>query len=212
MSCPNYSQHCNDLQKNYIILCNLEKRIYGLGEYHEQCMREQSYNAIGVTHFTLDWTQRRNRKSNTGIIYLLTIHLLSNGLCPFTMPFQAYFRQSYRGQGLYLHNGSICIETQLMPTESLGSDLQIKGGHFTSLFLYAVICITKCQHAPKCFFFNLFESTFPGHPSVNNCPTVLEKLTIWSQWNFTCVFISKWRSGNRKSVDLHGWPFKVTTL
>ena len=64
-----------------------------------------------------------------------------------------------------------------MPNESLGKDLQIIASSlYVRSLLHGVICITRSQHESKCFHHIL--SSFPGHHSVNDWNTVMEKLGI----------------------------------
>ena len=62
------------------------------------------------------------------------------------------------------------IETQLMPNESAGKDLQIMCGHFyVRSLLHGVICITSVNVRQTVSFILL---SFPGHFLVNDLFTV----------------------------------------
>ena len=65
-----------------------------------------------------------------------------------------------------------CMETQLMPNESLITDLQsMLRSLYVKLLLPDVICVTKCEHAPKCFSLNLlFLATSFSPLSQRNYP------------------------------------------
>ena len=67
----------------------------------------------------------------TSCIIIITHY---SGLCSCTATaIQVYFRQSFRGS---ISIKVQCIETQLMPNEGPGKDLQIIAGHCTSLFFF----------------------------------------------------------------------------
>ena len=129
------------------------------------------------------------------------------GFCScFTIP--ACCKQSYRGS---FSIRAQCTETQLVSNESLEKYLQLQVCHlYVKLLLHAVICITKCQRAPKSFSFNhssfQFFSWRPFGHWCSRCSTIPEKLSIRSQWNFTCVLIGKWGSADRNKNDLVRWP------
>ena len=64
------------------------------------------------------------------------------------------FRQSFCGS---ISITAQCFETQLMPNESSGNNLQIISGHFyIRSLLHSVICITKCQRPSNCFSYSSF--------------------------------------------------------
>ena len=84
----------------------------------------------------------------------------------FAIPFQGDFRQSYRGS---ISVTAQCIETQLIPNDSLRKDLQSMVRPLCiKLLLRGVICVTKSQcailNSPYSFFLLLLS---PGHVLVN---------------------------------------------
>ena len=87
----------------------------------------------------------------------------------FTIAFQVHLRQIYRGS---ISTKAQCMETQLMPNESLITDLQsMLRSLYVKLLLPDVICVTKCEHAPKCFSLNLlFLATSFSPLSQRNYP------------------------------------------
>ena len=80
-------------------------------------------------------------------------------LLAFAIAIQVYFRQSFGGS---ISTTAQCFETQLMPNESSGKDLQIMCGDFyvrSLLHGEGLICVTKCQRPSNCFFFFFFLSS-----------------------------------------------------
>ena len=91
-----------------------------------------------------------------------------------------------------------------MPNEDSGKDLQIIARSlYVRLLLHGVICITTSQHESKCFRHLSFFLSFPGHLSVSDWNTVVEKLAIRFQRNFTRVLTGKRRGSDRKLFDFH---------
>ena len=87
----------------------------------------------------------------------------------FAIAIQADFRQSF---GDSISITAQCIETQLMPNESSGKDLQIICGHFyVKSLIHGVICVTECQRPSNCFFlfFLSFLLSFFSLPRLGYC-------------------------------------------
>ena len=91
----------------------------------------------------------------------------------YAIAIQVDFRQSFKGS---ISMTAQCIETQLMPNESLGRDLQIIARSLYVTLLHGVMCITEYQCLSNCFslipsFFLLatFWSTIalPGFQKIN---------------------------------------------
>ena len=123
------------------------------------------------------------------------------------MPFQADFMQSCR---VSISKMAQCIETQLKPNESSGKDLQIRSDHFTHQVAPSWCNLRHKVHVQNCFSLNLLS---PGHLSFNYVFSFPEKLTIRSQWNFTCMLKGRVWIAVQNVIDLHRlpWPFKVMT-
>ena len=99
------------------------------------------------------------------------IHLRSSGFCScFTIEIQVDFRQCFRGS---ISITAQCTETQLMTSERLGRDLQIRN---RSLYVVAPLWRNldhKVSTSVKLF---LLYSSFllsPGHHSVLDCSIVM---------------------------------------
>ena len=96
-----------------------------------------------------------------------------------------------------------CIETQLMPNESSGKDLQIMCGHcYVRSLLHGVICVTKCQRPSNCFFLffllSFFLLFYPGHDLF----TISKQLAKRFQRNFTCILMGSVRITVQNFIDL----------
>ena len=108
------------------------------------------------------------------------------------------FTQSFGGS---ISITAQCIETQPMPNESSGKDLQIM---YWSLYvrslLHGVICVTMCQRPSNCFFLFFFLFS-PGHFSVNDLFTVSKQLAIRFQRNFTCILMGSVRIAVQNFID-----------
>ena len=106
----------------------------------------------------------------------------------------ADFRRSFGGS---ISITAQCIETQLMPNEGSGKDLQITcWSLLRQISPSCVICVTKCQHQSNCFFLFFFLS--PGHDLF----TVSKQLAIRFQQNFTRILMGSVRIAVQNYIDL----------
>ena len=98
-----------------------------------------------------EWTNQKHIWRSSVNMVIDTIQLsYSSGFCSgFIIPFQANFRQSFRGS---ISNTTQCIESDILPNESLGRDLQFRVRHlYVRMRLNGVMCVTKCQQASNYF-------------------------------------------------------------
>ena len=111
------------------------------------------------------------------------------------------FRQSFGGS---ISITAQCIETQPMPNESSGKDLQIM---YWSLLRQIAPSWRNLRHkvstSVKLFLF-ILSSSSPGHFSVNDLFTVSKQLAIKFQRNFTCIdlLMGSVRIAVRNFIDL----------
>ena len=123
----------------------------------------------------------------------------------FAVAVQVDFRQSFGGS---LSITAQCIETQLMPNERSGKDLQIMCGHcYVRSLLHGVNCITKYQRPSNCFScgfcFFLLLSTFG-----KNVRKFLQRNCWWdlSETSHVCSWVDCGKF-LQNVVDLHKWPW-----
>ena len=111
------------------------------------------------------------------------------------------FRQSF---GSSISITGQCIETQPMPNESSGKDLQIM---YWSLLRQIAPSWRNLRHkvstSVKLFLFILsFFLSSPGHFSVNDLFTVSKQLAIRFQQNFTCILMGSVRIAVQNFINL----------
>ena len=109
----------------------------------------------------------RDREGHSGRVIVYFFLLYQQFLFYYT---NSGLRQSFR---VSIPITAQCIQTQLMAHGSSEKYLQIMGRSlYVRLLIHAVIYITKCQRASKCFSF--MPSSY-GHLSVSDCSTIPEK-------------------------------------
>ena len=110
------------------------------------------------------------------------------------------FRQSFSSS---ISITAQCIETQLMPNESSGKDLQIM---YWSLLRQIAPSWRNLRHkvstSVKLFLFILSFFLSPGHFLVNDLFTVSKQLAIRFQRNFACILMGSVRIAVQNFIDL----------